>query len=52
MQIVRDEGKVNQDWGMLQYKFIFVQNYLENESVVIFKTHHTIADGIGNVHFL
>jgi len=39
-------------YDQVQYKFIFIPNYTQHESVLVFKCHQCFADGLGLVNVL
>lgn len=46
---VAKEQAIRDPLDSLQYKFIFVPDYSESESLMIFKSHHVLCDGIATL---
>jgi hypothetical protein len=46
------EQCIRDPYDEVQYKFIFLTNYLQSQSVVVFKCHQCMADGLGILHVL
>lgn len=47
-----EEEKHRFTHGQLLFKFIVVENFENEQTLVLLKTSHALADGIGVIHML
>ena len=47
-----EEENIRDPMDTVQYKLILIPDYQEDKSIIILKSHHSLADGMGYASFM